>query len=140
MRVMVMAWMVLATGILVGCGGDSDRPTAPVSGKVTYGGQPLDHGRVVFIHESGHGTASPIDPDGNYAMEAQVGANAVKIECNDPNAANTVPGRPDMIIPTSLIPGRYSDHMTSGLTFDVKPGGNAEVDFKLEEADHDGKP
>ena len=132
MRAVVLAWIMLGIGILAGCGGAPDRPTAPVSGEVGYRGQPLDHGPVVFIHESGHGAAGQIGPDGKYTLEAHVGANAVLIECLDPNAATTVPGRPNMALPASLIPQRYGDHMKSALTFQVQSGDNR-ADFALEE-------
>ena len=131
MRTLIICHIALASGILSGCHSSDARPTAPVSGRVTYRGQPLDHGRVAFIHESGHGAADNIRPDGQYSLEAIVGANKIAIECLDPDSKATVPGRPDLTLPVSLIPERYSNHMTSGLTFEVQDGDNSPADFTL---------
>lgn len=130
MRAVLVASMGLAIGILGGCGGAPERPKAPVSGQITYQGNPLDHGRVVFIHDSGHGASGDIGPDGRYTLEAIVGHNAVLVECKDPNATSTVPGRPGMPVQASLIPEHYGDHQKSGLTFEVQEGDNS-ADFAL---------
>ena len=123
MRFVYLACTVFVTGALIGCNDSSEPPTASVSGVVTFNGQTLDHGRVVLIHESGHGVAAPIGPDGKYTLEARVGANAVLIECPQPDADATVPGRPGMTMPVSMIPTRYTKHSTSGLTVDVSSEG-----------------
>lgn len=119
--------------VLGGCGHDTQRPTAPVSGLVTYQGKPLDHGRVVFIHEpSGHGAAGEIAADGRYTLNAILGPNAVMIECPclDPKATSSVAGRPNMLMPPSLIPARYADHMRSGLKCSVQDK-NTTANFNL---------
>ena len=55
----------------LGCGGRPGRNVklAPVSGKVTYRDKPLDHGQIVFVHDSGEMAASEIAPDGTYQGE-----------------------------------------------------------------------
>jgi hypothetical protein len=122
--------MVLVLILGGGCGHDARRPTAPASGIVTYRGKPLDHGRVVFVHESGEGAASDIAADGRYTLNATVGRNAVMVQCPDPNPKSSAPERGIGMFPPSLIPERYGDHMRSGLTCDVRDGKNT-ADFDL---------
>jgi hypothetical protein len=118
--------LVLAIG--GGCG-RAQRPTAPVSGVITYQGKPLDHGRVVFIHESGEATAADIGADGRYTMKAVVGHNALIVECRD--LSGSLPRRGGGMFPASLIPERYGEHMRSGLSCDVKTENNiANFDLK----------
>lgn len=133
MRLVLPALCLTALLILIGsgCGGKKEWPKAPVSGLVTFQGKPLDHGRIVFVHEQGHGGAGEIGPDGRYSLSGIIGQNRVTIECDDPNRTTTVPGRPNMSIPASLIPERYSDHMQSGLCVDVHAGDNT-ADFDLQ--------
>ena len=132
MRAIFPAISLIALSILIasGCGGKKEWPKAPVTGQVTFAGRPLDHGRVVFVHEQGHGGAGDIGPDGRYSLSGIIGQNRVTIECNDPNAKTTEPGRPTMQVSASLIPQHYNNHMQSGLSVDVHEGENT-ADFDL---------
>ena len=130
MRATTLISIVLAVAILGGCSGKKEWPKASVTGQVTYKGKPLDHGRVVFIHEQGHGGAGEIGADGRYTLQAILGPNRVMIECKDPHATTTDPGRPNMPIPANFIPDRYTNHVDSGLTAEVREGENTE-DFDL---------
>jgi len=112
----------------LGCGGRPGRNVklAPVAGKVTYRDKPLDHGQIVFVHDSGEMAASEIAPDGTYKLTAAVGINKVMVECTDaPNLSSIDPnvGRP-LRIPKSFIPEKYQDYQGSGLKVDVIDGTN----------------
>ena len=126
----VICLITLAIAIASGCSGKKVWPKAPVTGRVTFQGRPLNHGRIVFVHEQGHGGASDIGPDGRYSLDGIIGNNRVAIECNDPNAKTTEPGRPTMAVPLSLIPLRYKNHMQSGFSAEVREGENT-ADFDL---------
>ena len=68
-RLRGQVWLGLALCglVLTGCG--SDRPeTAPVSGKVTLGGQPLTKGKIVFFPEKGRSSMASIGADGSYEL------------------------------------------------------------------------
>lgn len=126
--------IAVCTGLLLmfncSCRQDERKPTAPVSGVVTYQGRPLNHGRVVFIHECGQGAASQINSDGRYSLDAVLGKNVVMIECLD--TKDTGAASQDLLLPRgdSLIPSRYQDYITSGLTCNVQEGKNT-TDFSL---------
>lgn len=121
---------------VAGCGsGEPRRDFAEVSGKVSYQGSPLKMGTITFQPPSGAFTAGEIKPDGTYSLKAVVGPNTVMVVSRDPqpeglgdpakrNSA-TPPAEPKIHVPLSF------GEMKSGLSFDVKPGSNANVDFDL---------
>src|SRR3954470_17468135 len=120
--------VALAPALLLPSGCGQRKPTAPVSGLVTYKGKPLTRGRVIFHHASGQYGFGDIGPDGRYKLEAPLGECRVAVECKEEPPPNPPPG---MLILKSLIPQRYEDHMSSGLKFDVKEEENT-ADWKLE--------
>jgi hypothetical protein len=117
----------------VGC--NRGHPTAPVSGSVSFKGKPMTTGRVLFVHETGASSFGLIGLDGRYELLAPVGANRVAIECLEEMGKPADPSNPymrPMALAQTLIPERYSNHMTSGFTCDVTSTGN-NADFELKE-------
>lgn len=129
---------VLAIG-LTGCGTEPELPLVPVSGTVTYQGEPLSHGAVVFMPESG--TTGPqavghIQADGTFQMQtagqsgAVVGKHRVAVHCRQqPKPAEQRSMGP---APKSLIPEKYSNPETSSLQIDVPKGGDNDADIALQ--------
>ena len=121
-------WLILLCGfglVLSGCpGGGAKRDTATVSGKVTLDGKPLNAGRVIFLHVEGPSATADIQPDGTYKVEAAVGKTAASIDHRGP--PEPIPGgREGMMGPgKSLVPEKYADGTTSGLSLEVKSGQN----------------
>jgi hypothetical protein len=121
-------WTVAALMLFtVGCGpkpqGDPNRTR--VSGTVSFNGQPLKAGMISFDStESGIGTAVSIRDGGVYTTDrVPIGQNIVTIETESLQF-----GSPHLYV---KIPAKYSDPSKSGITIDVKPGENANVDFNL---------
>jgi hypothetical protein len=109
-----------------------DLPTAPVSGQATYRGRPLAGGRIAFIHSSGHAAGTELTADGRFTLAAYQGNNRILIECFDFDRPGSAKKRPQMMNEAvSLIPSRYTNYGTSGLTFEVKPGEDNKADFTL---------
>ena len=138
--------MVLALSFAIslpGCG--KSRELAPVTGKVTYRGQPLRFGRVVFQPASGQFASGDIQPDGTFCMITQgegdgapVGENQVRIVCfegEDPNRKKRTGGVPDEIVGfgKSLIPKKYASCSTSGIVVNVQSGTNDPVIIELKD-------
>ncbi len=140
---------LLAVAWLEGCarGTPGQLPTAPVTGQVTYQGQPLTQGEVMFIPvETGPGVRAAygkLDAQGQYRLTtyregdgAILGQHRVAIVAREevsPDMGKQIspegillPGRQ----PKSLIPERYADPATSGLSAQVKEGTNR-FDFAL---------
>jgi len=125
----VLALLALAT--LVGCG-PSALDLHPVSGTVTFDGQPIPEGRIQFRAVEGDERAfsAPIQ-NGKYELEALAGRMTVEIR-----ASRIIPGEfdesnPDEKVPKGemYIPARYNTE--TELTAEVPAGGNRQLDFAL---------
>ena len=125
-------FMLLAACHLAGCGPtEPERETAPVAGKVTYQGQPLKLGTVMFQPSSGAFTLTQIQPDGTYSLQAVIGPNQVLIVSRE-EGQSAVEGQPHTRQATKhFIPEKYG-MPNSTLKFEVKAGRNT-ADFTLEE-------
>lgn len=105
---------------------------APVSGRVTYQGKPLQFGIVMFQSEYGKPAMGRIQSDGVFRMTvdregdgAVVGMNRVRIACfegQEPNAKPVEGG--ERLLGASLIPKRYALYDTSGITVRIHPNMN----------------
>ena len=136
-----------SSALLSGCGGeDLAGPTVPVEGQVTYNGNVVSTGTVIFLPDTSKGNASEyesrgaIDASGHYSMQtrgkegAPPGAYLVGVvaskrppEASDPNFKGFVPFN----IP--LVPLKYQQPITSGLTAEARENAPpGEYDFKLE--------
>jgi hypothetical protein len=124
----------LLLGLCIGCG-----PTAPkreyadVAGKVTYKGEPLKTGTVMFQPSSGEFAAGEIKSDGTYSLKGVVGQNDVMIVSREPTPPGDLEENKKKKIPPpkSFIPESYGTPATP-LKFDVKAGQN-KADFDLKE-------
>jgi hypothetical protein len=112
--------------LLCGCGGPGGpkREQGTISGKVTLGGEAVKAGRVIFAHVEGPAAAADITSDGTYTTKAAVGKTKASIDYRAP-AEEVKGGRPGLMMPgKSLVPEKYADAKTSGLSLEVKPGDN----------------
>jgi hypothetical protein len=112
---------------VVGCGKQVKGPKnrASASGNVTFNGQSLPAGVLVF-HSTERSDVTPIPIYGGaYTTDrAPIGKNQVTVETNSIQFGN-----PAAFVP---IPAKYNDSSTSGLTAEIKPGDNENVDFALQ--------
>jgi hypothetical protein len=124
----------------VGCSSENRVATGTVTGVVTYNGDPLQIGSLLFVPVGGGPTAEAnIGTDGSFEMGtyddddgAVLGEHQVMI------TAFTAPGGsglPEDVIdgdgaPVSILPDFYGDLEKSGLKVDVKSGEN-NIDFVL---------
>ena len=126
--------LLIVLALNVGCG--KKRDLIPVAGKVTYKGQPLKFGNVLFQPESGPPAKGEIAADGTYTLttEGQPGAleghHRVEVRCLDNQAQRPKPGA-EPTAGKSLIPEKYTIYENSGITKDVKKGGGP-YDIKLD--------
>ncbi|MEX1230737.1 MAG: hypothetical protein WEB58_10880 [Planctomycetaceae bacterium] len=133
----VQSWAsVLFVGLLLGsfsgCGGDDTpvREYADVAGKVTYNGEALKRGKVMFQPPNGSIIVGEIQPDGTYTLKGVVGPNDVTIIARD-EVPTAGPDEPiSRVEPKNDIPPEYGTP-DSGLKFEVKPGTNT-ADFDLQ--------
>ncbi len=126
----VPLFVFLAGAIVFGCG-RSGLDTQPVSGKVTFDGQPIAEGRITF-----RGTGS--DPrafsaeikNGQYQMEAMAGQMKVEVIASRPVPGKFDESNPGEKVPVGemYIPAKYNSQ--SELTAEVTTGKN-ELNFDL---------
>ncbi|MFG0261269.1 MAG: hypothetical protein ACF788_02640 [Novipirellula sp. JB048] len=121
---------------LAGCTPSNELATVPVSGKISFEGQPLSTGSVIFIPTGGGPTADAnIGPNGEYALgtydksdgvpPGEYNVMVVAMSEQDSIDAETATGS------GSLIPNRYGDPSKSGLTASVTAGEANEINFDL---------
>lgn len=132
---------LLAAAGLAGCGGASDDlPRQAVSGTVSFDGQPLAQGRIVFQPASDDAkvAAGAIIQDGRYAISRSEGPTPgsyqVSITSSAPGAEGPAPPpgaeetKPRKAA-TELIPSQYNSKTT--LTAKVEAGKDNTFPFEL---------
>jgi hypothetical protein len=130
--------LVMFLGAICGCGGSSGPtytgPTGTAQGKVTFKGQPVTEGRVVFFSPP-YSAVGDLQSDGTYTLKWQgrssipIGDYKVYIEPPRPPAA-TGDDAPATISHPS-IPDKYQLSSTTDLTASVKEGENAIPDLDM---------
>ena len=144
LKVILNSWCAVAVAIVTvsGCSGVKTPPVGQVGGIVTLDGQPLTKGQVQFVPDSSKGTKGRmavglIGADGRFSLTAfkpgdgaLVGFHKVLIICEEEMPAFDPKSPPPP--PKSLIPIRYTDANTSGLTAEVKAAAKNDFTFALE--------
>ena len=119
--------LVACTCWFVGCsGGGVEPPTGSVSGKVTYNGEPLTNGLVLFSNEQmGVGVSAELSSSGTYQVESlRTGEYQVAIQPpTGPSPMEEAEGAKRETLNLD-IPDKYLDLQTSGLTASVNEGEN----------------
>ncbi|MBX6313671.1 MAG: hypothetical protein IRY99_12245 [Isosphaeraceae bacterium] len=147
---MIGPWRALASSLALaallpililasGCGRSTpERPeTVPLSGKVTYKGQPIPKGTVTFQADSGPVATGQIQPDGTYRMTTfepgdgvVLGHHRVAIIANTEDPTLMPGSSPGYRAPKDLIPASYGDPRTSNLEANVQKD-TRNLDFNL---------
>ena len=121
---------LLAATMIVGCR-PSGLDTQPVSGKVTFDGQPIQEGRILFRGTGSDSRAFSAEiKNGQYQMEALAGKVRVEVIASRPVPGKFDESNPGEKVPVGemYIPARYNSQ--SELTAEVTAGNN-ELNFDL---------
>jgi hypothetical protein len=149
--------VAIAVVALIGCSGSADerQKVVPVSGSVTYNGQPVAGATVVFLTKgSSPGATGQTASDGTFrlttydegdgAAPGRYSVTVTKLEgaaSGDPNAPfdpvadmeaaarKTAPPPPAR----SLLPTKYSTAAQSPLEFTVEASGNNRFEIELKD-------
>jgi hypothetical protein len=141
-------WMSAIALALAGCQGNGRIATVPVTGTVTVDGKPLEQGTITF-ETPGKRPASGEIKAGNivnvmtYVASDGVptGNHTIAITATAASAAAAVPkdpGQPMVVdanymgVGQSLIPARYNNPATSGLTAEIKSTGKNSLQLELQ--------
>jgi len=126
-------WLLVSQmAAVVGCG-SADR--ASVQGRVTFEGQPVDLGNIVFVPEAGEGIkmAAPIE-DGKYQIETkrgvQPGTYLVEISWSKKTGRQVPSADPGIMMDEmqEALPAQYNTETT--LRRELQRGENVH-DFEL---------
>lgn len=121
------ALLVGVAAIALVCGGCGQRVTmVPVRGRVTVDGKPLGSGSVMFQPQAGPAARGQIGPDGSFELGTHhpgdgVRAGPAAVRVTSVAAVKVVAGE-EQPAGRSVIPMRYADFTTSGITVTVAPG------------------
>jgi hypothetical protein len=122
--------------VWTGCDGPTDDlPREPVWGSVRFEGKPVETGVIQFHPSSGPGQtqAGAVIRGGSYSIPRQEGpvpgSYRVVISSAVGAAAPAGPPGRELPPPKESIPARYNTK--SGLTAEVKKGGDNQFDFDL---------
>lgn len=110
-----------------GCG---RRPTlAPVSGRVTLDGRPLEFGSVMIQPSAGPAARGTIRADGSFSVGtfspgdgAILGPATVRVACYEQQRPGALATEGESALGRSLIPEKYTQFETSGITTTVVAG------------------
>ena len=125
--------LLMTTGtwlaLIGGCG--SQLPT--VQGLVTLDGDPLPKARVVFESPDRPMAVATTDDQGRYDVmtgtQRGMAAGTYQVAVS---AYESRDGGSESPVPILSTPKRYNSAQTSGLSVEILPGRNADVNFQLE--------
>jgi len=121
------AALLLAATAPLGCG-RSGPETYPVSGTVTFDGQPVPDGHIQFVPADGKGLPDPGKiENGEFSFDAKPGPKRVEIEAS--RETGPVDKSMGLAPRESYIPPCYNLETT--LTAEVTPDGPNEFNFPL---------
>ena len=118
--------------LLAGCG-DEELATYPVQGRVTFRGEPVPTGSVMFIPAQGPAAATTIAPDGSYELQAVAGRHTVTVVAQQrwPAGFDPASAARDWVPPPPLVPAKYNRPATSGLVVEVQAVETNEANLVL---------
>ncbi len=127
--------LAVVAAVPSGCSDERQR-TALVRGKITYKSNLVTSGTITFVPETpGPSATAEIQKDGTYVLStygngdgAVLGRHKVMIISLEDNTGRLPEERNPL--PNMLLPAKYSDIQTSGLTAEVGEGTN-EINFPL---------
>lgn len=147
-RLAVFAILAVFAVAAVGCAKPSSGGL-PVKGQVTYNGTPVQGASITFVSPAGGAPGFAMtDAEGKFTVRSSqgeglpAGSYQVTVTKTDaPSPQNTVsdqdpgyvppdPNAPPVVI-KDVLPAKYKDVQTSGLTADVTAGGKNEFTFPL---------
>jgi hypothetical protein len=132
-----MLFSCIGLGLLLMAGCGAGKPaSASVTGKVTAGGQPVTGAMINFMNpKSGAAASGDLDASGAYSIAAGLPPGSYKVSVIPKSTMDQAPKtgqEAKKAAPASSVPLKFRSDATSGLTAEIKPGANPNVDFKLD--------
>lgn len=126
-------WVFACAASLAALPGCGSGPTLyTISGEVTYQGEPVREGQIIFADADGKApTAHGTIEQGKYTIQTTAGVKQVRITATK-ETGKMIQGAMDVTYPeiVDLIPAKYNSATTLQNT--VEPEGPRVIDFRLE--------
>lgn len=128
--------VILVLACVPGPGCKRNPAVIPVTGKIFYNDQALPFGTITFQPERGQPGSGDIQEDGTFRIStyaaddgAVPGRHRICVSCYEGQR----PGRSQRTASGKLlVPLKYAEFATSGLTADVKDASGQTFEFRLE--------
>jgi hypothetical protein len=130
MKRFVACLAVSALVAAAGCGGSG---SIPISGQVTYKGEPLKAVNVVFVGATADQTANATTDDQGNFSGVSAAPGDYKIAVTAPSPPPAADGSISYAMVAPPFPTRYASIEESGLTAKVESGGENNFKFQLTE-------
>lgn len=120
--------------LMAGCGSGTRR-SASASGTVSTGGKPVTGAMINFMDsKSGSAASCDLNEKGEYSISQGLPPATYKVSVFPKSSPSQAPqpGQSPPPAPVSNVPLKYRSDATSGLTAEIKPGANPNLDFKLD--------
>ncbi len=117
--------------VLAGGCGPRRPPLAPVSGQVTYEGKPLKTGKIQFLPAEGRSATGKIRDGRIEEVGTFDRGDGVLVGSHRVAIYAFIREPVGMEAPPWVIPQRYGDPATSGLTAEIRSGKTNELTFEL---------
>lgn len=127
-RLFSLLFCAALTVVFVGC---SNEPRQyDVKGTVTFQGQPVAAGQIIFEDETGNGRWPGVIQNGSYQLKATAGAKLVRITAPK-ETGRMLEGAMDSKVPETieLIPAKYNQASQERRTVEAK---SQTVNFELQ--------
>lgn len=121
--------LAFVTATVVGC--NHGGATKTVTGAITYQGKPVTSGLINFMPEKGQPLGGGIASDGTYSTSLPPGKYQVRIDAPAPLPEGFKEGMPMPKLGPPLVPEKYANFASSGLTATVSDESRQTIDFKL---------
>jgi hypothetical protein len=136
------SWIALMSFFLAASGCSTEQPLGTATGRVTYHGEPVTEGCVIFT-DNAHGAAyvAPLDANGQFELQVARGFGVPPgkyvVTIQPPQAMPSMDPMKNFAGPPAKkehknIPMKYRDEKTSGLEAVVVSGANNPFDFDME--------
>jgi len=120
--------VAMLTTRIVGCGRALN--DVPVKGRVSYQGQPIAHGALMFFPPHGRAVVAPTNEAGEYVVQLAPGQYDVTVNASVQLPAGWKEGDP---VPPqeTVLPTLYTTRVKTPLKATVAASGTQSIDFVL---------
>ncbi len=130
LRLLAIFAAVCVLPFITGCGGGGD--LLSVSGSITCDGAPLTEGSVRFVPDTGKGNTAKLEPagtisGGKYSVLTDGKSGAPPGWYKVSVASGVIPDSTKPNVSTAPFAAKFSNPDTSGLSVEVKSGGNYDL-------------